>query len=99
MYSKPLAYFLTFRTYGTWLPGDTRGYTHHTPDGRGVKGRTPTSSLRRHAETVQLNDALILDDKLRTFIDETVREACEYREWNVLALNVRSNHVHLVVAK
>ncbi len=25
MGNPPLAYFITFRTYGTWLPGDERG--------------------------------------------------------------------------
>ena len=25
----PLAYFLTWSTYGTWLPGDERGWIEH----------------------------------------------------------------------
>ena len=25
MWNKPLAYFITFTTYGTWLHGDSRG--------------------------------------------------------------------------
>ena len=27
IYDHPLAYFLTWPTYGTWLPGDERGWT------------------------------------------------------------------------
>jgi hypothetical protein len=27
MYSDPLAYFITWTCYGTWLPGDDRGWT------------------------------------------------------------------------
>jgi hypothetical protein len=33
----PLAYFLTFRTYGSWLPGDPRGWVDRQ---RNVPGTT-----------------------------------------------------------
>ena len=33
----------------------------------------------------------------RTIVDRTVREHCGIRGWEVRALNVRTNHVHLVV--
>ena len=33
----------------------------------------------------------------RLAVDQAIREACEFRRWQVLALNVRTNHVHLVV--
>lgn len=37
MYDDPLAYFITWTTYGTWLPGDPRGWVeyhhgHQLPD-------------------------------------------------------------------
>ena len=28
--APPLAYFITFTAYGTWLPGDERGFVHRT---------------------------------------------------------------------
>jgi REP element-mobilizing transposase RayT len=30
-------------------------------------------------------------------VEATIREACEYRDWFLAAINVRTNHVHLVV--
>jgi hypothetical protein len=33
--ADPLAYFLTWTTYGTWLPGDERGWCKRT---KGFKG-------------------------------------------------------------
>ena len=35
MSAEPLAYLITFRTYGTWLHGDSRGSTdrdHNVPE-------------------------------------------------------------------
>jgi len=33
----------------------------------------------------------------RPVVDEVIRAQCDHRGWHVHALNVRSNHVHLVV--
>ena len=34
---------------------------------------------------------------LREAVDIALRESCTFRAWTVVALNVRTNHVHLVV--
>ncbi len=34
----------------------------------------------------------------RTCVEEAVRETCEIRKWNLYAVNVRTNHVHVVVS-
>jgi REP element-mobilizing transposase RayT len=39
----------------------------------------------------------MLDQPARAVVDAAIREACEHRAWVNHALNVRSNHVHLVV--
>lgn len=33
----------------------------------------------------------------RRIVDQTIREACKHKGWALLALNVRTNHVHLLV--
>jgi REP element-mobilizing transposase RayT len=38
-----------------------------------------------------------LDAKARGIVDRTIREVCEHRGWSLMALNVRTNHVHVVV--
>ncbi len=43
-------------------------------------------------------DSFILDRKQRTVVDESIRKSCDVRGFRLLALNVRSNHVHVVVA-
>jgi hypothetical protein len=46
--SDPLAYFLTWVTYGTWLPGDDRGWVEYR---HGWQLPDPKSgSLRRRRE-------------------------------------------------
>jgi REP element-mobilizing transposase RayT len=39
-----------------------------------------------------------LDGERREAVADAIRSVCEHRNWAVLALNVRSNHVHVVVA-
>ncbi|MCC9606545.1 transposase [Blastopirellula sp. JC732] len=33
----------------------------------------------------------------RALVEHTIREHCEIRDWTLLAVNCRSNHVHVVV--
>jgi REP element-mobilizing transposase RayT len=40
---------------------------------------------------------LVLDDTARLCVDAAIRETCEHRGWQLLALHVRTNHVHAVV--
>ncbi len=39
----------------------------------------------------------VLDEMKRKIVFEAIREVCTYREWNLLATHVRSNHVHVVL--
>ena len=40
---------------------------------------------------------LILGSSHRKLIKEAIKETCSIRNWNLLAFNVRTNHVHTVV--
>ena len=93
MYSPPLAYFITFTTYGTWLHGDERGSVerggvHVDENNRRVFFE---QSLMKHAP-------VILTAAQRRIVDETVRRVAQYRGWRLDALNVRTNHVHSVIS-
>ena len=46
--SDVLAYFLTWTTYGTWLPGDARGWVNRHPQGDNVIA-PPSPALEWHA--------------------------------------------------
>jgi REP element-mobilizing transposase RayT len=88
----PIAYFLTWTTYGTWLPGDARGWH----DGDGLwhsedQDRTWESNLRMTEDAVRFNKAQ------RQLVEATVARHCEIRGWMLHAVNCRTNHVHVVV--
>jgi REP element-mobilizing transposase RayT len=94
----PLAYLITFRTYGTWLHGDARGSMDREHNAYGTPRLSPNEN-RRHAEALQLRSALIiLNMPQRKAVESAVREVCRWRGYRLLALNARTNHVHSVIS-
>ena len=43
-------------------------------------------------------DVVALDAAQRRSVHDAIRETCSYRRWHPHAHNVRTNHVHIVVA-
>lgn len=95
--SPPLAYFLTWTTYGAWLHGDERGSVddEHNRFGTPVLG-ADEHRARRERERMR-GEPLLLSEPMREIVDSTMREHAGIRQWDLLALNVRTNHVHVVV--
>jgi REP element-mobilizing transposase RayT len=85
---------LTWTTYGSWLHGDERGWVQSGQPG------IQTPSLER--QTIMLvrmtEQAVILNDSQRPLVERTIREVCQFRQWALHAVNVRSNHVHVVLS-
>ena len=91
--SAPLAYLITWTTYGTWLPGDRRGWVE-----AGKPGIQAADSARESVVLSELRFSPVqLDVSQRTVVSETNRKHCDIRDWTLHALNVLTNHVHLVV--
>ena len=88
---EPLAYFLTWSTYGTW-PGDERGWIEYR---RGWQLPDPARKLE--AEARMTDDACVLDLDQRKIVEATIAEHCGIRSWVLHAVNCRSNHLHVVV--
>jgi REP element-mobilizing transposase RayT len=94
----PLAYLLTWTTYGTWLHGDERGSVGRHNN----TFRTPT--IPANAPRVRLNqsrlraDTLVLTPAIRLVVRDALVEHCPYRNAALHSLNVRTNHVHMVVS-
>ena len=89
----PLAFFLTWPTYGTWLPGDERGWVEYR------HGWKPTDESRRKDAAARMTeDACILTSAQRELVEATVRKHCAIRKWDLFAVNCRSNHIHVVLA-
>jgi len=93
----PLAYFITFRAYGTWLPGDPRGAIRHWSPASGSAPIPSHRGLERQSRGLLHGGPVDFDKPRRDAITLAIGEVCEVRGWNLLALNVRTNHVHLVV--
>ena len=89
---EPIAFFLTWTTYGTWLPGDERGSWH---EGEFV----PSNDLFREMAASEMKEtAFFASREDREVIELTIRQHCEIRGWVLHAVAARSNHVHVVVS-
>ena len=88
----PLAYFLTWTTYGSWLPGDERGWVKR---GKGYQLADPVV----HSAAIRLmkEPACFLEERQQELVEATIRDHCDIRKWQLHAVNARSNHVHVVV--
>ena len=94
----PLAYLITFRTYGTWLHGDDR----RSVDLRGQNGFNspfvePNARLVGLMKANMPEEPISLNALQRRLVDEAIREVCTYRKYGLKALHVRTNHAHVVV--
>ena len=89
----PLAYFLTWSTYGTWLPGDERGWVEYQ---HGWK--LPDALRKLEAEARMAEDACVFDLEQRRLVERTIADHCRIRGWRLHAVNCRTNHLHVVVS-
>ena len=92
--SDPIAYHITWRTHGSWLPGDSRGWVKHNI--LGIQEASP--GLEAHARGLTDGGEIVLTQGQRVIVEATIREHCRIRQWVLHAINVRSNHVHVVVS-
>ncbi len=95
----PLAYLITFRTYGTWLHGDDRySMDRHGKNIYGTPKVLPSRNLNRIMNENQASDEFILNGPRRRVVEHAIREVCRLREYGLFAINVRTNHGHTVVS-
>ena len=88
-----LEYFITWTTYGTWLPGDSRGWRK-----RGSGSQLPRPLLERWCREQMTGDTVLLSLADRETTEDACHEHCRVRGWELLAVSARSNHVHVVVS-
>lgn len=89
----PLAYFITWTTYGTWLPGDDRGW--HDWGKGGI--RPPNQQLQKYASGKSKETPFLMASEDREVVEQTIENHCKFRNWIAHAVNARTNHVHAVV--
>ena len=89
----PIAYFITWTCYGTWLPGDERGW--HQWGRGGIQ--PPDELIRTAAESKTREAGFLMSQDDRLLVEATIEKHCEIRGWTLHRVNARSNHVHVVV--
>jgi len=95
----PLAYLITFRTFGTWLHGDERTSVKRDGwNGYGHPRYAKNETLERWMSEESNSPPFILSDQMKAVVEASVRELCQRREFDLRAVNVRTNHVHVVVS-
>jgi REP element-mobilizing transposase RayT len=99
-------WLLTWTTYGTWLPGDDRGFVSNVRDGDGPElrhntpGTTPDAKVRGlviDSRERMLGPTVYLNAVQAGFVLEQLHETARYRGWELAAVAVMANHLHLVV--
>jgi REP element-mobilizing transposase RayT len=105
--TTPLAVFFTWTTYGTWLPGDSRGYVSNTlkPDG-GYERRhnIPGTPFTRDdpytmatAKELLKFDPVILSRETACWAADGLIKAAVDKHWRILRGAIMATHVHLLV--
>jgi REP element-mobilizing transposase RayT len=94
----PLAYLITFRCYGTWLHGDERGSTDRSHNRYKSPYIPPSTKWHQHNTLTLKGEPITLTTAQRESVEKAIRETCVLREWLLRAVNVRTNHIHVVAS-
>jgi REP element-mobilizing transposase RayT len=89
---EPLAYFLTWTVYGTFLQGDGRWWRK-----RRQGPRAPQPRLEQWRADRLKHPVVQLSEEDQSVVQVEVRRHCDHRGWTLWVVNPRSNHVHAVV--
>src|SRR5438270_12088077 len=99
-------WLLTWTTYGSWLPGDARGFVSNVSnaDGASVRHNLPGTDydadhpgLRRFMEGQLRQPPIVLQVEQASLLLEQFQETARLRHWLLLAAAVMYNHAHVVV--
>ena len=92
MNDEPIAFFITWTVYGTFLQGDSRWWRKRD------SGEQPPQPLLERWHRDRLNhDVLLLSHEHRKVVAAEVTYHCQRRGWKLWGVNARTNHVHVVV--
>jgi hypothetical protein len=106
MADDPFALHITWTCYGTWLPGDERGYVSNSllPD-RGYlpKANTPGTPYRADdtytrgsAQSLQRDPCVLLDVGQALVAAHAIVRAARERGWRIVRGALMANHIHVV---
>jgi REP element-mobilizing transposase RayT len=99
-------WLLTWSTYGTRLPGDSRGFVSPIRNGQNshIVHNIPQTPYDANAYALELfskgvmkGTPVKLDSVQAPSLLEQLLSTSQYRAWELLAVAIMANHVHLVV--
>src|SRR2546428_4046768 len=72
----PLAYLITFRSYGTWLHGDPRGSVDRFHNVYGTPRLPPNSQREKYERLLLARPPVKLNAKQSTAVERGITETC-----------------------
>jgi REP element-mobilizing transposase RayT len=93
----PLAYFITFSTYGAWLPGSAKGSVDRHHNEFATSFLSPDAERENESRNLMTQPPYSMSATERDIVCRAIVELSKDRGWQLLAVQVRSNHVHVVV--
>ena len=97
MSDRPLAYHITFGTYGTRLHGDARG----TVDRSFNKSGDPIIGLNVDWHDMEASSLkgqpVVFDQSMRVIVEHAIDRVCEQGDWLCHTSACQHNHVHILV--
>ena len=90
-------YLVTLTCYGTWLHGDERGSVWRKGQTVNEHDLGPDPALEAQMRRRMKHPEMRLNGPMRKVVREAIEEHCRYREWVLHAINVRTNHAHMVI--
>jgi len=89
---EPLAFFITWTVYGTFLQGDERGWRR-----RRQGEQPPQPGLAQWRRQRLKHDVIRLSPEQRETVEQEIKRHCDHRGWRLWEVNARTTHVHAVV--
>ena len=86
-----MPYLLTFRTYGTHLPGNPQGTNQ-----RNNRYLPASPALENHVKQTMRQPGQHLTRVDAELVLQAIQEVAQSRHWELIAAHVRTTHVHLI---
>ena len=91
-------FLITFRCYGTWLHGDERGSVDRRNFNRfGMAKIKPYPETETRQAHLMKAERFYLGGPERKVVESAIAEVCNVRRYLMFAINVRTEHAHIVV--
>jgi REP element-mobilizing transposase RayT len=99
-------WLLTWTTYGTWLPGDPRGFVSNVAGsgGKGVRHNEPGQpcdasmpTLQQYMQGQLKGEPILLRPEHASVLLAQFQETARFRKWLLLGVAIMANHVHVLL--